>query len=183
MASSQLPSQHRASPYLRSSVDFMDELVSSSARFTNGELEDLVNNKLVRAYRRTVAMKLFAKHLADHRPDMLQSLQQFVDAHEAIIGYLNNDYPDCTRTSSPRLTSRHGKPRSTSSSKPGGIECTYSCSHRARSRSSSASIWWRWPTHRINSNHGCGYHQANSNHLSTYARVIALKALLLHPNQ
>jgi hypothetical protein len=96
MASSQLPPQHRASPYLRGSVDFMDELISSSARFTNGEFADLVNNRLVRAYRRTVAMKVFAKHLADHCPDMLQSLQQFVDAHEAIIGYLNNDYSDST---------------------------------------------------------------------------------------
>jgi hypothetical protein len=37
-------------------------------------------------------MKLFAKHLADRRPEMLQSLQQFVNAHEAIIGYLEGDH-------------------------------------------------------------------------------------------
>jgi hypothetical protein len=74
----------------------MDELIFASARFTDGEFFDLTNNKLTRAYRRTAVMKLFAKHLADRRPEMLQSLQQFVDAHEAIIGCVNNDYSDKT---------------------------------------------------------------------------------------
>jgi hypothetical protein len=41
-------------------------------------------------------MKLFAKHLADRRPEMLQHLQQFVDAHEANIGYLEGDHSDHT---------------------------------------------------------------------------------------
>jgi hypothetical protein len=76
----------------------MDELisVSASALFANGEFFDLTNDKLTRAYRRIAAMKLFAKHLADRYPEMLQSLQQFVDAQEAAIGCLSNDYSDNT---------------------------------------------------------------------------------------
>jgi hypothetical protein len=72
----------------------MDELIAVSAHFINGEFSEVTNNKITRTYRRTAAMKLFAKHLADRRPEMLQSLQQFVDAHEATIGYLDNDYSD-----------------------------------------------------------------------------------------
>jgi hypothetical protein len=96
IASSQLSSQHLASPFLGDSVDFMDELISASARFTNGKFFNLTNDKLTRAYRRTAAMKLFAKHLADRHLEMLQFLQQFVDAHEAAIGCLSNDYSDNT---------------------------------------------------------------------------------------
>jgi hypothetical protein len=96
IASLQLSPQHSTSPFFKDSVDFMDELISASARCTNGEFFDLTNDKLTRAYRRTVAMKLFAKHLADRRQEMLQSLQQFVDANEAAIGCLNNDYSDNT---------------------------------------------------------------------------------------
>jgi hypothetical protein len=74
----------------------MDELVAASANFTNGEFTELTNNKIARTYRQTAAMKLVAKHLADRRPEMLQHLQQFVDAHEAIIGYLDGDHSDHT---------------------------------------------------------------------------------------
>jgi hypothetical protein len=94
IASLQLPPQHPTSSLFRESVDFMDELISASARFTNGEFFDLIHDKLTRAYRRTAAMKLVAKQLADSRPETLQSLQQFVDAHEAAIECLSNDYSD-----------------------------------------------------------------------------------------
>jgi hypothetical protein len=95
-ASSQLALQHPISPFLRTSVEFMDELVAATANFTNGEFSELTNNKITRTYRRTAAMKLFAKHLADRRPEMLQHLQLLVDAHEAIIGYLEGDHSDYT---------------------------------------------------------------------------------------
>jgi hypothetical protein len=74
----------------------MDELVAASANFTNGEFLDVTDNKITRTSRRTAAMKLFAKQLADRLPAMLQSLQQFVDAYEAIIGYLDGDHSDHT---------------------------------------------------------------------------------------
>jgi hypothetical protein len=73
-ASSQLALQHPVSPFLGKSVDFMDELIAVSAHFTNGEFSEVNNNKITRTYRRTAAMKLFAKHLADRRPEMLQPL-------------------------------------------------------------------------------------------------------------
>jgi hypothetical protein len=74
----------------------MDELVSASANFTNSEFLEVADNRTARNFRRTSAMKLFAKHLADRRPEMLPSLQQFVDAHEAIIGYLDGDHSNHT---------------------------------------------------------------------------------------
>jgi hypothetical protein len=80
-ASSQLALQHSASSSLGNSVEFMDELVAASAHFTDSEFLEVTDNKIARTSRRTAAMKLFAKHLADRRPEMLQSLQQFVDAH------------------------------------------------------------------------------------------------------
>jgi hypothetical protein len=93
-ASSQLALQH--SIILGNSVEFMDELVATSANFTNGEFLEVTDNKIARTSRRTAAMKLFAKHLADRRPEMVQALQQFVDAHEAIIDYLESDHSDHT---------------------------------------------------------------------------------------
>jgi hypothetical protein len=74
----------------------MDKLVATSAHFTNGEFLEVTDNKIVRTSRRIAAMKLFAKHLADRRPEMLQSLQQFVDAHETIISHLEGDHSDHT---------------------------------------------------------------------------------------
>jgi F0F1-type ATP synthase membrane subunit b/b' len=95
-ASSQLALKHSASSSLANSVEFMDELVAALAHFTNGEFLEVTVNKIAHTSRRTAAMKLFAKHLADRRPEMLQSLQQFVDAHEAIISHLEGDHSDHT---------------------------------------------------------------------------------------
>jgi hypothetical protein len=92
-ASSQLALQHPISPFLGTSVEFMDELIAASANFTNGKFSELTNNKTTRTYRRTAAMKLLAKHQANRRPEMLQHLQQFVDAYEAIIGYIEGVTP------------------------------------------------------------------------------------------